>query len=269
MRPCMPTLLEVQQAIRNRIIGRDAGEAASLLAAGYPSNRFDIYRNTVVVALTKALQPNFPAVRNLVGAEFFDGAAQLFSAEHPPRTAYLDRYGDEFPEFLHNFPPAKPLAYLADVARLEWAVTCALHAPDTQSLDLQKLALLAPKDHCHVSFVAHPSVRLLRADHPVDRIWRAVLAGDDAALSTLDVDEGPVFLLIERRETGVEVERWDEPAWCFMSQLCAGCTIESAQWMANGIDAPTELAKHLAHGRFVDFVVFGAKSAAFAMGKLQ
>src|SRR5689334_13616467 len=123
MRPCMPTLLKVQQAIRDRIVGRDGGEAASLLAAGYPSNRFEIYRNTVVVALTKALQLNFPAVRNLVGAEFFDDAAQLFIAEHPPRTAYLDRYGDKFPEFLSNFPPAKPLAYLADVASLEWAVT--------------------------------------------------------------------------------------------------------------------------------------------------
>jgi Putative DNA-binding domain len=265
----MPTLLEVQQTIRNRIIGRDAGEAAALLAADYPPDRFDIYRNTVVLALTKALQLNFPAVRLLVGAEFFDGAAQLFIAEHPPRDAYLDRYGDDFPEFLRNFSPAKSLAYLADVAALEWAVSCAIHAPDVPPLDLRKLALLAPDDHCRVRFVAHPAVRLLVADHPVDRIWRAVLAGDDAALSILDVDEGPVFLLVERRETGVEVGRLDEPAWRFMAQLCVGCTIEFAQQAADGIDAPTELAKHLAHGRFVDFAVSGAESTAPAAGKLR
>jgi hypothetical protein len=263
----MPTLLEVQQTIRNRIIGRDAGEAAALLAADYPADRFDIYRNTVVLALTKALQLNFPAVRLLVGAEFFDGAAQLFIAEHPPRDAYLDRYGDDFPEFLRNFPSAKSLAYLADVAALEWAVTCALHAPDVLSLDLRKLASLAPDDHCRVRFVAHPAVRLLVADHPVDRIWRAVLAGDDAALSTLDVDEGPVHLLVERGDTGVEVERLDESAWRFMAQLCAGCAIESAQQKADGTDAPTELAKHFARGRFVDFAVSGRKNATFAEGE--
>jgi hypothetical protein len=265
----MPTLLEVQQTIRNRIIGRDAGEAAALLAADYPANHFDIYRNTVFIGLTKALQLNFPAVRLLVGAEFFDGAAQFFIAEHPPRAAYLDRYGDEFPEFLRNFPPAKSLAYLADVARLEWTVSCALHAPDVPPLDLRKLALHAPDLQSRVRFVAHPSVRALRAAYPVDRIWRAVLAGDDAALWTLDVDVGPVFLLVERRETGVEVERLDEPAWRFVAQLCAGCTIESAQQTADGIDAPTELAKHLAHGRFVDFAVSGAEGVAFAMGELQ
>jgi hypothetical protein len=263
----MPTLLEVQQTIRNRIIGRDAGEAAAMLAVAYPADRFDIYRNTVVVALTKALQLNYPAVRRLVGAEFFDGAAQLFIAEHLPRTAWLDRYGEEFPQFLGNFPPAKPLAYLADVAALEWAVSRAIHARDVPPLDLCKLALLAPDDHCRGRFVAHPSVRALRAAYPVDRIWRAILAGDDAALSTLDVDEGPVFLLVERRETGVEVERLDEPAWRFIAQLCAGCTIESAQQTADGIDAPTELATHLAHGRFVEFTLSGAESAAFAIGE--
>ena len=260
----MPTLLEVQQTIRNRIIARDAGEAAALLAADYPADRFDIYRNTVVVALTKALQLNYPAVRRLVGAEFFDGAAQLFIAEHPPGTAYLDRYGAEFPEFVRNFAPANSLAYIADVARLEWAVSCAIHAPDMPPLDLQRLASLAPDDRSRVRFVAHPSVRVLRANYPVDRIWRAVLAGDDAALSTLDVDEGPVFLLVERRETGVEVERLDEPAWRFLTQLCAGCTLEVALHAVEGLDVPAQLAKHLAHGRFVDFAIVGAESAAFA-----
>ncbi len=261
--------MKSSKRFRNRIIGHDAGDAAALLAADYPVDRFDIYRNTVVIGLTKALQLNFPAVRGLVGDEFFDGAAQLFIAEHPPGAAYLDRYGNELPEFLRNFPPAKSLAYLADVARLEWAVSCAIHAPDVQPLDLRKLALIGPDDHSRVSFVAHPSVCAVRAAYPVDRIWRAVLAGDEAALATLDVDERPIFLLIERRETGVEVECLDEPAWRFVAQLCAGCTIESAQQTVDGIDAPSELAKHLAHGRFVDFAVSGAESLMFAMGEMR
>ena len=40
----------------------------------------------------------------------------------PPRTAWLDAYGTEFPEFLEHFEPAASLAYLPDVARLERAV---------------------------------------------------------------------------------------------------------------------------------------------------
>jgi hypothetical protein len=73
--------------------------------------------------------------------------------------------------------------------------------------------------------------------------------------------------LVERCDTGVEVERLDELAWRFMAQLCVGSTIESAQQTADGIDAPTELAKHFARGRFVDFAVSGRRDATFAEGE--
>jgi NADPH-dependent ferric siderophore reductase len=36
-----------------------------------------------------------------------------------------------------------------------------------------------------VRFVPHPSVRLVFVRYPADAIWRAVLAGDDAALSAI------------------------------------------------------------------------------------
>ena len=50
------------------------------------------------------------------------------------------RVADLFPEFLARFPPAASLAYIADVARLEWAVNRALHAPDAAPLDVARLA---------------------------------------------------------------------------------------------------------------------------------
>jgi hypothetical protein len=205
------------------------------------------------LGLTKALRLCYPVVQRLVGADFFDGACRLFIAEHPPRSAYLDQFGGEFPEFLRRFPPAASLAYLADVARLEWAVNCAIHAPDVEPIELAKLAAIEPGDQSRVSFVAHPSVRVLCADYPVDHIWRAVLAGDDRALTTLDVDAGPVYLLVERPTTDVEVVRLDEPAWRFMAQLCAGGSIQSAVDSAADFDFSTAVAEHLAVGRFVAF----------------
>jgi hypothetical protein len=249
----MPTLLEQQHAMRRSLIGHDDGAAAALLSDGVAHDRLDIYRNTIILGLTKALRLCYPIVQRLVGADFFDGASRLFIAEHPPRSAYLDQYGGELPEFLRRFPPAASLAYLADVARLEWAVNCAIHAPDVEPIELAKLAAIAPGDQSRVSFVAHPSVRVLRADYPVDHIWRAVLAGDDCALTTLNVNARPVYLLVERRTTGVEVVRLDEPAWRFIAQLCAGGPIQSAVDSAADFDFATALAEHLAVGRFVAF----------------
>ncbi len=259
--PSMPTLLELQNAMRESLIHRNDEAVSAMLAEGIANDRLNIYRNTFFLGLTKALRLCYPVVQRLVGEDFFDGAAQIFVAEHPPRTAYLDQYGGEFPDFLQAFPPAASIAYLADVASLEWAVSCALHALDVEPLDLSKLAAIQPEDQSCVRFVAHPSVRLLRADYPVDHIWHAVLAGSDEALADLDVDAGPVYLLVDRHTTGVEVVRFEEPAWRFIADLCAGRSIQSALERVADFDCATALAEHLAVGRFVAFelTAHGAK----------
>jgi hypothetical protein len=259
------TLLETQRAMRASLVGGDDRAAAAMLAGGVSADRLNIYRNTMVTGVTKALRLTFPAVHRLVGADFFEGAAAQFIAQHPPRAAYLDEYGAEFPEFLRGFGPAAALVYLGDVARLEWAVSRALHAADVEPLDLKRLAALAPQDQVRVCLVPHPSVGLLGADYPVDAIWRGVLDEDDAALAAVALDAGPVRLLVERRATGVEVSRLDEAAWCFATALFDGWSVEESVAAAAGASAGTLLAEHLAAGRFVDFHLAPAKlGASFA-----
>jgi len=91
------------------------------------------------------------------------------------------------------------------------------------------------------------------ADHPVDAIWRAVLAQDDDAMAATDLGAGPVRLLVERRATGVEVTRLEEPAWRFAAALCASRPLQTAIEAAPEVDAATLLAEHLAAGRFIGF----------------
>ena len=251
----MPSLREVQYAIRRSLLQHDDGAAAAyVLGDGLtPRQRLGVYHNTFVATLTNALRLSYPAVHRLVGAEFFDGCAEVFVHKHPPRGAYLDEYGGEFPEFLEQFPPATSLAYLAGVARLEWAVNCALHAPDIEPLDITRLAKISPADEDRIRFVPHPSVGFVRADHAVDAIWRAVLAQDDSALGAIDLAAGPVCLMAQRLLTGVEVTRLDESAWRFAVDLCAGQLLGNALYVAVGVDAPALLAEHVTAGRFIEF----------------
>src|SRR5258708_34488893 len=93
----VPTLLELQHAMRSSLVERDDGAAAAMLAEHVGADRLNIYRNTFVMGVTKALLLSYPAVVRLVGADFFEGAAGLFIAQHPPNAAYLDAYGAEFP----------------------------------------------------------------------------------------------------------------------------------------------------------------------------
>lgn len=249
----MPTLLELQKAMQRSLVHQDSAAVSAMLADWVNPDRLDVYRNTFLYGLTKALQLSFPVVRKLVGDDFFDGAAQIFIADHLPHVAWLDQYGGEFSEFLRSFPPAASIRYLSEVAELEWAVNCALHASDAEPLDIAKLTAIEVEKQARICFTANPSIRLLHLDYPVDIIWRASLAGDDAALGQVDIDAGPVHLLIERNANGVEVARLSVEAWRFLSDLCSERLIEEALQAAADFDCSTALAEHLALGRFAGF----------------
>jgi len=255
METTAPSLLELQRALRASLVTRDdRGISPHVVDGGISAGeRLDIYRNTFASALTTALRLSYPAVHRLVGAEFFEGAARIFIGTSPPKSACLDDYGAEFANFLSDFAPASSLPYLPDVARLERGVNRALHAPDAEPLDASRLAALADAARASVSFVPHPSVSLLRADHPADLIWHAVLEKDDAALSAIDPGASPAWLLVQRLPTGVEVRRMGESAWRFTSALCAGRPLAAALDEASDFDASALLADHFATGRFVDF----------------
>jgi hypothetical protein len=251
------SLLELQHAVRRSLLD-EADDAALgyIVASGLaPGHRLSVYRNTMRGTLGNALRLSYPAVQRLVGEAFFDGAAQIFAAAHPPRCADLYAYGEEFANFLQHFAPAASLAYLPDVARLEWAVNRALHAPDAPALDLSQLGGLAPDDHGRVRFTPHPSMTLLRCAHPADAIWRAVLQGDDAAMAAIDLTSGSVHLLVQRLADEVEVLRLDESEWRFAEALFGGKTLGEA--LAALPDAPAAewLAQHLAADRCVAFRV--------------
>ncbi|CAN7761636.1 DNA-binding domain-containing protein [Variovorax sp. LjRoot84] len=259
----MPSLHDVQHAMRCSLLQDGEGPAADLIVgAGLaPAQRLSIYRNTMVATLANALRLSFPAVHRLVGADFFEGAAQIFVRDKAPRCADLNAYGAEFPDFLQRFEPAATLAYLPDVARLEWAVNRALHAPDADPLTVERLATVAPADHGKVCFTAHPSVSMLRSEFPVDAIWRAVLQQDDEAMAAIDPGSGPVCLLVQRLTGEVEVERLDEGAWRFTAALFEGRPLDAALAAAEaaGVDAPALLAQHLSAGRLVAFRLAAAE----------
>ena len=263
----MQSLRELQCAVRRSLVEHDDGAAAMhILSSGLaPEQRLAIYRNTFDGNLVNALRLSFPAVHRLVGAEFFEGVARIFAHQRPPCSAWLDEYGDAFPHFLADFPQAASLPYLPDVARLEWAVTRALHAPDVAPLDAQRLAALDPADHERVRFIADPTISLVRTAYPVDAIWRAVLAQDDAALGAIDLTVGTCRLLIERRVTGVEVTRLDERAWRFVDALLSGLSLGAALEVAPGPETASLLAEHIVAGRFVGFDLMESANHSVAL----
>ncbi len=253
----MPALPEYQHALARHLLSDPDPEAlGAVIGSASAAARLEVYRHTVRSTLTQALTLGFPAIRRLVGEDFFLGAAAAFIGAQPPRSACLNDYGAEFPDVLEGFvrthAPGHALAYLADVARLEWAVNVALHAPDADPLDLGRLGALTAADWAALSFVPHPALTLLALAHPADAIWRAVLEQDSAAMGAIDPAAGPVQLLIERRDGVVQVRRVEPVAFGFAQALAAGRPLHAILDVGAAALQQALLADHLAAGRFID-----------------
>jgi len=147
-------------------------------------------------------------------------------------------------------PQATSLAYLPDTARLEWAIDTVLHAPDAMPLDLARLTQLEEAKRGEVCFTPHPAVRLLQSDFPIDAIWRAVLSRDDGAMGAVDLNAGPVWLLIHRTPFGVEVDRLSAWQWRLAAALFAGRPLHAALEETPSSETYAWLATLLASGCF-------------------
>ncbi len=217
----MPSLREVQRGFAAALLSEAAPRIARhVVGGGFTAReRIAIYRNSARSTLAAALELTYPAVARLVGTDFFDHAASRFVHEEPPAGSHLNEYGAGFADFLARFPGAAGIRYLPDVARFEWALQESANAPDAPATTAGDLAALGDGS---LRFTPHPSLRMLELRHPADAIADAVLAGNETAMRAIDLDAGPVRIVVHRGPSGVETERLDAADHDFLAALFAG-----------------------------------------------
>lgn len=222
---------------------RPVPAAVTSHTARTPQRRFAVYRNNVVAGLVAALRAQFPATEKIVGEEFFSAMARVYIATEPPRSPILVTYGEGFPDFIANFPPAVDVPYLGDVARLEVARTRAYHAADAAPVDRLRWEALDPNVLCGVRVALHPSVQILRSAYPVVTIW-AMNAGE-ATLAAID-DRPAEDALVVRTDMQVEVRRLPGGGAAFLAALAAGACLGAAADSAAADHPEFDLAVNLA-----------------------
>jgi hypothetical protein len=207
---------------------------------GAVGRRFDVYRNNVAGGLTRVLEAGFPAVRRLVGEEFFAAMAGVFLRAHPPKGRVMMLYGAEFPAFLQDFAPVAHLGYLPDVARLEQALRESYHAADHQPVSL---AGIGPEALLTRGLRLAPSARLLRSAWPVQGIWAATLRGAEAP------GPGPQDVLVLRQGFDPVAHVLPAGGAAFVAALGRGVTLaEAIDAGGEGFEAGAVLGLILAQG---------------------
>jgi len=128
----MPALRDLQQRF-----------AAGLRGDGPAGRNLAVYRATVSANYRAAMAATYPVVRLIVGGAFFDTAVDAYTAAFPSTGGDLNVYGGRFGDWLAAYPYAVHLPYLADVARLEWAIDEAARAADCEATPARVLDALS------------------------------------------------------------------------------------------------------------------------------
>lgn len=209
------------------------------------ARRFAVYRNNVAVSLGQALARRFPLIERLVGADFFAALARAYLAADPPRSPVLLEWGAGFPRFLAGFPPLADWPYMADVARIEYARGRAFHAADALPVDPARLPGADP-DTLRLSL--HPSVAVLRLDHPAVAIW----AENQPGAAPAPRPSGPQIALILRdRGHAVPVEAITPPEADLIEALQSGATLARAAAIHPDHDPTPRLVALMGQGAIV------------------
>lgn len=250
----MRSLADLQRAFSGYLMSPEARPDPALQAevdprGGLPIERLAIYRNNVHVRLVEALESAYPAVRRLVGDDYFSQAAREYIAAHPPRAPTLLDFGHEFPAFLRVSESASSVPYLPDVARLEQLYLEAYHAPEASSITAADVVACLQRAHEDRTLTLHPSARLMRSPFPVSRIWEVNRA--EEPIKRMKIPAGRDYLLIVRPQAVVEVRRVSEATHAALGVLAEGGSVSVALALGRGIDPAEDLAANLislAHG---------------------
>jgi len=210
-----------------------------------------VYRRTILATWRGALAGQFPVVERLVGPAFFSEAARRYARAHPSASGNLHDFGLRFPAFLADYPHAAGLPYLADVARLEWALHRAFHAPGAAAFDRAALARVAPEEHPGLRLHLHPAAQLVRSAFPILAIWEANQPGRDG---TPEGEGGEAWVLVRRDEEVAWPEAIDAHEWHFLKACARGERLEDiAEGLPDPAALPELLRRHVEAGTLAGF----------------
>ena len=222
-------LREIQAAFGRSLRADDAGAPDSALQESADvrvADRMAVYRNNTRHNFRNALELAYPVLRKRVGNDFFRQLAHEYQVAHPSRHGDLHWVGQDFPAWLDVRLAGSDYAWLAELARLEWACEEANVAARNEPLALERLASIPGELLENVELRFQPSLRLLRSSYPVWSVWQAN-QGDDAG-APVDLAAGGECCVVTCSAERVAVYRLDATDFALLELLVQGSPLGPA-----------------------------------------
>jgi hypothetical protein len=236
------SLRDTQAAFAAHLSGRD--HPGLVAAIGGDSRtalrRLQLHRHHVTRSVGAALAATFPTVAAVVGQEFFGLLARDFMVGTALEDPVLSRYGEHFPQFVAAKQDTHGLPYLADVARLDWALNVAFHAGLEPRLSAADLAGWPQDSLLRLSARLPTGSSLIESAYPLDLIWQASQPG--APVDRVDLAAGPACLVVFRRSEDAAFAVLAPSEAVFIKRLHRGGPLAAAAEHAARVDEDFDLA---------------------------
>jgi hypothetical protein len=169
----------IEEAVRDRSATRqlplrEAERAILPSRTMAPLERLAVYQGMYPLRMHDAIAADYPGLKAFLGGHLFEHFVADYVVKHPSRSYTLNRLGDHVPDFVKTWHHPKR-AFLADLARLELAVTETFDAEDGA-------APAAPPAHVDADWESRrfgiaPTLRLLSFRHAAGPALDALKAG--------------------------------------------------------------------------------------------
>ena len=190
---------------------------------GSVEDRFSVYRDGYLARLAEALENDYPALRRLLGEGSFRSLARRYVRACPPVSFDLGRAGDRLPRFLTSDPLTGDFPFLPDLARLEWALSEAIVAPDATVLAWSDLVRLGPEASADLPLRPRPGTRLVRSRWPIADL-RACRNAPEGSID-VQIEGRPMAVLVHRRGLDLVYRSVDEEEARFIEAAERGATL--------------------------------------------
>ncbi len=214
----------------------------------------EAYRANAESIAERALAAAFATVQAMLGAEDFARLAREFWHARPPEHGDLGEWGEALPQWIEAHIGLANWPWLADTARLDFALHRNERAADAVA-DLASLNRLESTDPAELRIVLMPGTELIESRWPLVRIHRAhQLEGDAATAAFAEVREaiadlrGEAAFVVRQGWRGV-VHSLDAPTARWTGELLAGADLSSAlQRAGEAFDFTTWLGRAVGEG---------------------
>lgn len=232
-----------REALRQQMMLRSLAEqpGAGLALQGWTRARGDgfstglnTYRANATALAERALGAAYPTIAQLVGDIAFAAMARDLWRQSPPQRGDVGEWGAGLAGFIELQASLAEEPYLADSARLDWAVHQAARAADTYPAEITGLERLAGADPSRVTLSLAPGTVVQSSAWPIAAIWQAHQRHDAQrfdAVRQAFADQTRQHALVVREGLAVAVHALADADATFTRALLTG------QHLAHALDA--------------------------------